>query len=398
MIKPIDDLEQAIQNLTARMTATEYDLLVLIREFDERGGWLRWGFRNCSEWLQWRCDMSASVTRDRVRVAHALKHLPAISSAFGSGALSYSKVRALTRVASARTESDLLELALQTTAARVEERCRALRNGDPASSVDARRRERKRQLSTFVADGMMTINVQVPMQDGQLIANALDQAIEQTGPECEDSWASQRADALVAVARQYLAGNEETSATCADHYQVVIHVDQTVLNQDNGESDVPVETAKRLTCDGSTVALLENDQGEPLNVGRKQRTVPTAIKRALWARDQGCSFPGCTNRHFIDAHHVKHWSDGGETSLANLMLLCSRHHRMVHEEGYEIRKDHKGDRYFMRPDGRAIPAHGYRPDDVTPDPCLLDGASAEAWFANVTKKLPGSPESRYPRD
>ena len=97
------------------MTVSEHELLVLIREFDERGGWLRWGFKTCSEWLQWRCDMSASVARDRVRIAHALKHLPAISSSFGSGALSYSKVRALTRVANARTEPELLAFALQTT-------------------------------------------------------------------------------------------------------------------------------------------------------------------------------------------------------------------------------------------------------------------------------------------
>ena len=92
--------------------------------------------------------------------------------------------------------------------------------------------------------------------------------------------------------------------------------------------------------------------------------MPAALKRALWARDGGCSFPGCTHTRFVNAHHIRHWANGGETSLENTTLLCGRHHRLVHEGGYGIRKDHQGQRYFMRPDGRAIPRYGYRPDDM----------------------------------
>ena len=104
-----------------------------------------------------------------------------------------------------------------------------------------------------------------------------------------------------------------------------------------------------------------------MSVGRKCRTVPTGIKKALWARDKGCAFPGCSHKRFVDAHHVKHWSVGGETSLENLMLLCSSHHRLVHEGGYTIRKDHRGQWYFKRPDGRAVPATGYHPHDMIDD-------------------------------
>jgi hypothetical protein len=145
----------------------------------------------------------------------------------------------------------------------------------------------------------------------------------------------------------------------------MIHVDQTALTEGRGRSDLPVETVRRLSCDGSVVPILDGAEGEPLSVGRKQRTVSTAIKRALRARDGGCSFPGCANTLFVDAHHVRHWSQGGETSLENIMLLCSAHHRLVHEGCYTIQRDAHDRWYFRRPDGRAIPAQGYQPDDMT---------------------------------
>ncbi len=157
----------------------------------------------------------------------------------------------------------------------------------------------------------------------------------------------------------------------------MIHVDQSALTKGEGRSDLPVETVKRLCCDGSIIGIAENSDGEPIRLGRKQRTVSSALKRALWARDKHCSFPGCTHTRFVDAHHVKHWSAGGETNLENLILLCSRHHRLVHEGGYEIRTDQLGRWYFRRPDGRAIPAHGYQPEDMTDD--YLEGASAEVF-------------------
>lgn len=95
------------------------------------------------------------------------------------------------------------------------------------------------------------------------------------------------------------------------------------------------ETAQRLACDASIVEIMERD-GEPLSVGRKTRTIPPAMRRALQARDRGCRFPGCENRRFVDAHHIRHWGQGGETKLDNLVLLCTRHHRFVHEAGYSV--------------------------------------------------------------
>jgi hypothetical protein len=167
------------------------------------------------------------------------------------------------------------------------------------------------------------------------------------------------------MAKTYLSGQVTGRSGSADHYQLMIHVDEAALTEGLGRSELPVETVRRLGCDGSVVPIIDDARGEPLSIGRKQRTVSTAIKRALWARDGGCSFPGCTHTLFVDAHHVLHWSQGGETSLRNTVLLCSEHHRLVHEGGYTIRRDEHDRWCFCRPDGCAIPAHGYQAEDVS---------------------------------
>lgn len=178
----IDALDEAIASLAARLNADTHDLLVLIRRFDERGGLLRWGFESCAEWLHWRCDLSMSACREKVRVAHALKTLPEIAPAFAEGRLSYSKVRALTRVAGLANESEWLEFALHTTAARVEERCRELRCGTAASTDDAWQAHAKRTLSLRrdPVRGTVTITVELPLETGELVDKALDRALEQS--------------------------------------------------------------------------------------------------------------------------------------------------------------------------------------------------------------------------
>jgi len=386
----IDELDRAIVNLAARINASTYDLLVLVREFDERAGWLKWGLKCCSQWLHWRCDLSPSAARERVRVAHALKELPAISLEFSKGTLSYSKVRALTRVATPANEGLLLDFALTTSAMRVEERCRQMRNTLAGAEEAANRIHTRRALRVWrdSEHGTVTLSVELPAEAGDLVCQALDRAVEtdgQQGPEFEEeSWSTQQADALVAMAKSYLSGCSGEGASATDGYQVVVHVDGTALQGGEGRSDLPLESVRRLTCDGSVVPMADGIDGEPMNVGRKQRTVPAALRRALWARDKGCSFPGCTHTRYVDAHHVRHWADGGETSLGNTMLLCSAHHRLVHEGGYRIRTDDRGRWYFKRPDGRAIPAYGYQTEDMVDDgiddvdDTIMAGASAEA--------------------
>jgi len=368
----IDDLDRAIVTLSARINAETYELLVLIREFDERAGWLKWGLGGCAEWLHYRCDFSMNAAREKVRVAHALKTLPEVAAAFATGKLSYSKVRAITRVTGPHNENELLSFALKTTTARVEERCRDLRCGTVDSLGGAQRAFANRSLRVVrnVERGTMSITIELPVETGELVEKALDKARDDSTPSAEfidESWSARQADAMVAMASSYLSGNAEKTRNSSDDYLVTIHVDQSALTNGIGRSSLPIESVKRLCCDGHAVILGEDENGEPLNIGRKTRTVPTAIKRALMARDKSCAFPGCHHTRFVDAHHIQHWSAGGETSLDNLMLLCSQHHKLVHEGGFTLQRDYQDHWFFRRPDGRAVPACGYNTRDTLDD-------------------------------
>jgi len=132
-----------------------------------------------------------------------------------------------------------------------------------------------------------------------------------------------------------------------------------------GESFVSCEVARRLSCDCGVVEVIEDDHHVPLSVGRKRRTISGRLKRALFERDKTCTFPGCTNRLFLEGHHIRHWADGGETSLSNVSLLCTSHHHYVHEYGYTIELDSDQRPRFRDPHGRlvvAVPERGVAAD------------------------------------
>ncbi len=181
------------------------------------------------------------------------------------------------------------------------------------------------------------------------------------------------ADALRHIADSFLAhhGEETGGGSSADRVQVVVHIDQTILAESSAVNDdephccelddgpaLALDTARRLACDVTTVGLVEGADGEPLSIGRKSRSIPPAIARALRARDIGCRFPGCDRTRFTEGHHVKHWADGGETKLGNLVTLCSFHHRLVHEGGYGLTVTDDGLFVFTRPDGRRVRENG----------------------------------------
>jgi Domain of unknown function (DUF222)/HNH endonuclease len=170
-----------------------------------------------------------------------------------------------------------------------------------------------------------------------------------------------RADALVAIADSFLATGP-AARTGGDRHQVLVHVDVATLSgaDESGRCELEhgaplaAETARRLACDASIVRLLERD-GNPITIGRKSRSIPPALRRALRTRDGGCRFPGCGSRRFLDAHHIEHWARGGATDLDNLIHLCGTHHRLLHEGGYGIERRPEGKLIFRRPDGRRIP-------------------------------------------
>ena len=404
--RSIDELDAAICRLASRINAVNYELLVLVREFDDRMGWAKWGHSSCAEWLSWRCGISLSTAREKVRTAQALRDLPSIALAHREGRLSYTKVRALTRVAAMDDEDALVRYALRATAPDVEERCRQIRNVHPDSVHDARGAWEARSLSAWptVARGTLCLRVELPLDVGGLVMQAIARAMEQeqipdgVAERSPSGFQSQQADALVAIVKTYREGGATCadSASAADRYQLVVHVDEAALHGGTGRSDAPLETVKRLACDASVVVVTEDEHGAPLTVGRKQRTVSTPLRRALWARDRHCTFPGCHRTRFVDAHHVRHWVEGGETSVDNLVLLCSFHHRLLHEGGYRIRRDYQGEYYFLRADGRAIPRCGYRVDDYTDDLATEDPSMEGSRSGATTGKYP-SMEVREPR-
>jgi len=379
-LRSIDEIDAAIGRLVRHMNTECYQMLVLVRELDDRFGWKQWGYKTCAEWLAWRSDIGLSAAREQVRTAHALRSLPAISAAFAEGRLTYTKVRALTRVADLRQEDLLLAYALETTAENVEERCRQMRNVAPDSARNAQRAWRRRSLTMWrnEARGTMRLTVEVPIEEGELIARALDCAVaagEVTMDMTPDvaidkgaAWCAQQADALVAVMRSYLDGGQSgEGASTADHHQVVVHVDAQALRGGAGLADLPIDTVKRLLCDCSLVTVAEDANGNALDVGRKQRTLSTSLRRALYARDRHCTFPGCHRKRYLDGHHLEHWIDGGETNPDNITLLCTYHHRLHHEGGVSIVKEADGTLRFITRDGRTIPRAGYRRDDFVDD-------------------------------
>jgi RNA polymerase sigma factor (sigma-70 family) len=362
--RPLGVIEREIADLAAQINAATCRWLQLVAEFAGRDGHERHGFVSCASWLAWRCSLTPRAAREQVRVALCLEELPRIRAAFAAGRLSYSQVRALTRVAEPAIEEELLELAQEATAAQLERLLRSYRRAVSEEEEEAARE--RRYLSTrWEDDGTLAIRGSLPAEEGALLLKALElgrEALQKERMEAGgDAEPPSHADALLAAVETVIAeGLSEAGG--GDRHQVVVHVDADLLAgeqaegaaQLDGGSALSPESARRLACDASIVTLVEK-AGEPLSVGRKTRSVPPSLARALRSRDGGCRFPGCGRTRFVDAHHVRHWAHGGATSLENLVQLCRHHHRLVHEGGFSVEAA-GGGFVFRRPDGGIIEA------------------------------------------
>ena len=368
-IDDVDRLGDEIAELSAHLDAATARLLDLIREFDARGGWSN-GFRSCAAWLSWRVGFAPGAAREHVRVARALGTLPLLSQALGRGELSYAKVRELTRVATAETEERLLAVGRAGTAEHVERIVRGWRRmDDKAEAQEAVRQHVGRALHVYQdEDGTVKIRGRLAPEVGAALLKALEAAREalyqrrrEEAPEDEQpTMEQQQADALALLAETALHHGIDPGAP-GERYQVVVHVDAAVL-ADAGQPGqsvledgprVPAGTSQRLACDATRVVMRHDADGRVTEIGARTRTIPPALRRALHHRDHGCRFPGCGAR-FGQGHHIRHWVQGGPTTLSNLALLCRRHHRAVHEEGYQVERQPGGALQFRRPDGRII--------------------------------------------
>jgi 5-methylcytosine-specific restriction endonuclease McrA len=365
--------------------------------------------------------LDLGAARERVRVARALGTLPRLAQALARGELSYAKVRALTRVATPETEARLLVIGRAGTAAHVERLVRGWRRVDRrAEARETARRHARRALHVYQdEDGMVVIRGRLAPEVGAVLMQALaagrealyqrrrqeDAATPPTETAAEmpadvpaemPILGQQQADALALLAETALHHGLDPGAP-GERYQVVVHVDAPVLGDPDapGQSvledgaHVSAETARRLACDASRVVMRHAPDGGVVEVGARTRTIPPALRRALQHRDRGCRFPGCGLR-LGQGHHIRHWAQGGPTTLSNLALLCRRHHRAVHEDGYQVAREPDGELRFRRPDGQLLPEVP-PPREVPDDPVQVLRArhAAEGLRLHARIAMPG---------
>ena len=397
--------------LYGEITAATREFLRVLAESDRHGDWVEEGFASCADWLAWRIGVTRVTASEKVRAARALEGLPLISDAMARGEISFSKVRALTRVATPENEAELLEFAKAGSTASLERLVRGWKTMDRAGEQRVERlRHRTRCFSVFPdGEGMYLVRGRLTPEVAAVLMRAVEAAsdalyagrgtgdeadcaagdeagcaagygvIDAAGDEERPDPEQLRADAVGLLAERALVAGfagegVPISGSRAERYQVVLHVAPETLKEhgEPGMSELEdgtrfsAENSRRLACDASVVEVHKGPDGSVLDAGRRTRTVPPALRRALEARDRGCRFPGCGLR-FTDAHHIVHWADGGETSLRNLLLTCGRHHRLVHEDGYRVFSDANGQVVFFSPSGKAIAASPPMPA-LAPDP------------------------------
>jgi len=312
-----------------------------------------------------------------------------VTQAFAEGRISYSKVRAISRVCTPQVEQHLLDLADAATAGQLERMCSALRRtGDRiAEELAVRSGESEAAETRFLTmsrteRGSVRGTFQLPAADAEVLTRAVRQAAEQgaaSDPSAAPEPAGRRlVDGLLAIAQAFLA---HPDAEERPRPEVVVHVELSALGEDRpGElnrwpirSDGGVHwSALRLAgaIGDSTVRYVADlPDGSVLDLGRRSRVVNPAQFRALLARDVHCRFPGCESRHRLHAHHILWWARGGTTDLDNLLLLCRKHHHAVHDRGWSCTGTAR-DPVFRRPDGFTV--------ECVPGPVPLDGPAPRA--------------------
>ena len=450
------ELRRAVTRMAGHINHADWRFIKLIGAMDRTRGWDERGYCNLGNWLDHRCGLGPCAARERIRIARALVRLPRIDAAFRDGILSYSKVRAITRVATRETEAMLLAIAGRSSAAQLES---LVRTHERVGRDDRERvySEERRGLSWYYEDGMVVVTAAVPAERGALLIKALQKVVDArtderdayyqsllagergpvtvaadaeladpelvAGPTEPESVANKEmngseydsekvtaagdgqhpngavtaepmriaddlgdvsaeterpaadvfgdesaetidlpaalvfelssteqrfADALVDMAEHYLAnGSSHRERRAGQRYEVVLTIDRNELAEQptaggaryfvDPDWGIDEEDARKVACDADLTEFIQDTRGNVLNYERRRRIVPARLLRALKLRDHNrCRFPGCPHQRYVEAHHVRHWIDGGETRLENLVLLCSAHHRLLHHGAFHI--------------------------------------------------------------
>jgi hypothetical protein len=370
---PLERLEAELTELSGQLAAGECHWLELVAEYDRRKGHESWGCRTVAHWLSWHCGLDMRAAREKVRVAHALTELPVVRAEFAAGRLSYSKVRAITRVATPANEDELVMYAQHTTAAQTERIVRTYRRyRSPEEETQAANRLYEEQYLQveYDDDGAGVITARMPPEVAAQLLEALEFArthmpADQRGEGGPAGPPRTRGainvDALAMIVETFMA-NQPATRSNSDRWMVGVNVDAEVLVDDDPDGiceledgpALPVDTVRRLFCDASTVAIIRRENGEPLIVSPRSKTVPRAARRAARFRDRGCRFPGCGERTFTQIHHIHHQSRGGSHEIVNVIELCGFHHRLVHEGGWTVRFLEHDEIIAITPNGNVI--------------------------------------------
>ncbi|HET7524230.1 MAG TPA: DUF222 domain-containing protein [Acidimicrobiales bacterium] len=354
---------------SVEMDRAESVWLEKLAEFDRSGQWALDGHLCCATWLMWRLKMARSTAFEKLRVAHELARRPVVAEAFREGRVSYSVVRAITRMERPDPDVDraLVELA-ESDGATIFDVERVVRSYQlyaeqerpPAKEVDRCRGVGIRRGCDGTGTVMLTLS-DVELEEFAATFQAFldlrfrDQPVdESSGADGDQSRESRRADAFMDLVRTALDHADGGRAAGDDRYMVhlVRHQGSPMVTLLDGTPVEPVE-GSMICCDASTVAHAVSDTGEPLRLGRKTREWSTAQRRAINVRDGGrCRFVGCRFTH-TDVHHILPWENGGPTDIDNGMSACPRHHHKLHA-GFGVAGDPNGDLRFYRPDGSYI--------------------------------------------
>jgi hypothetical protein len=353
MFETRPDVERSRERMHTAYAAVGRAHLTFLRYVavaDAEGAWEDDGARDTAHWLAIEFGLSGWKARRWIVAAHVIETLPAIRAALLDGTLSIDKVVELTRFAAPENEERLVRWARDVS-------CGAIRRRADVEAERARddllEIERSRRLSWWYSDEGARFEIQgdMPAAQGAIVARApervADILAEMPDDADEDHTDARRADALVALCSARLAADHD-----ADRATVVVHVRSDGNGAGESEDGAILHPAAvdRLLCNARMQVVTEGEDGEALGIGRMSRQPTAAMLRQIRYRDRECRFPGCGARRFTEAHHVVWWRNGGRTDLENLVLICSFHHRLVHEHGWRLDADATSLRWF-RPDG-----------------------------------------------
>jgi HNH endonuclease len=338
-----------------------------------------WECQSCAAWLSWQVGLDIRAAREKVRVARALEQFPVISVGMATGQLSYSKVRAITRIATPECEQALVDMALAGTTNHVERIVSAYRRAEPIAVEREQVQHARRSLRHHIDDdGSVVITVRLAAEAGTAVLSAIEQFVAPSVPEPDGTripLSARRADALVDLVE--VAHGAAADGGTSPRYLVTMHVAESALHGGDGccEIDghgdsidqpmgISVETALRLACDADIETAVTDEDGDMKHLSRRQRLVRGMLRRKVEERDDHrCQVPGCGRRGRLEVHHIRHSFHGGESKLSNAMLLCRFHHHRLHEGGWTAEVTPDGFEFYA-PDGRRISA---RPVPVAGD-------------------------------